>query len=92
MTSIDTRYSAVLPAQSELSDINGNGQDNTQIESRHGRAGNSFLANIDWSSLNKITSHETITIEASASRESVDETLDTLIDSVLLHIGTRVPG
>jgi len=90
MSSIDTRYFAVLPpsvsTQTEATEFSGI----TKTSAQQARAGSASLADIDWSSFGATSSHQAITINASTNNMS-GAALDTLVDTILSHIGSRIP-
>jgi len=90
MSSIDTRYFAVLPpsilTQTEATEFLGI---TAKTSAQQGRAGNASLADIDWSSFGATSSHQAITINASTNNMS-GAALDTMVDTILSHIGSRV--
>ena len=86
MTSIDTRYPAAIPVQGSAAAAGS-----IKATAQRAGAGGAQPADIDWSSFGRTTSHRAITVSANATGKT-GETLDSLVDSVLSHIGSRIPG
>ncbi|MCF6211484.1 MAG: hypothetical protein L3J88_08180 [Gammaproteobacteria bacterium] len=84
MASVDTHYSAALPAS--LPDRSVAGGTSTQP----GRADNKPSAGIDWFSSAQAAEYLPITIRANAAVAGAT-TLDALASNILSHIGEYTP-
>ena len=89
MTSISSNFSSILPASGEsISDLSGiTARANAQLSQPS--VNQNPASGINWISFDKNMSSQTISINGIYAKDA-DETLDTMVNTILSHIGHPV--
>ena len=90
MASVDTRYSAALPASMPDQSVAA-GDHLAESSVLSGRASNKPHADIDWFSPVQSAEYHPITIRANTAVSAATTTLDALAGNILSHIGEYMP-
>jgi len=92
MTLINPNYSTVLPSQGDVvNDLSGiTARANAQLNSTNVYNNTKASTNFDLALFDKNASHQTISVNTSATKNSIDS-LDSLVNSILSQIGHEMP-